>query len=274
MQRDVEYRGDQSDLFFEDFTPPQDDVALTRNRRDYTIGWFVHPLNWYGIYHPRPRRTLDWWGTSPMPPRLRGLQGCGSREVTCRTVVSECRRNVEVPFSACPGFACTFRCLGGTDPLRGQMIQRGFDPRTSGLWAQHASTAPLCFVAVWSVNILGPELPWVYDDFPRLLSCAHFPRLLQHQPARGLWRLHILHQLNSRDAEVVDHRLQAHTRRCLRRVPVKCLKSKTTMIEVTCNDRLGKKVRVKCNNDDTIGDLKKLIAAQTGTRYDKIVLKK
>ncbi|KAF4529757.1 hypothetical protein B566_EDAN017906 [Ephemera danica] len=46
------------------------------------------------------------------------------------------------------------------------------------------------------------------------------------------------------------------------------------MIEVTCNDRLGKKVRVKCNNDDTIGDLKKLIAAQTGTRYDKIVLKK
>lgn len=37
---------------------------------------------------------------------------------------------------------------------------------------------------------------------------------------------------------------------------------------------LGKKVRVKCNEDDTIGDLKKLIAAQTGTRWDKIVLKK
>ena len=47
-----------------------------------------------------------------------------------------------------------------------------------------------------------------------------------------------------------------------------------TMLEITCNDRLGKKVRVKCNPDDTIGDLKKLIAAQTGTRYDKIVLKK
>nr|CAG4644528.1 EOG090X0OUK [Lepidurus arcticus] len=46
------------------------------------------------------------------------------------------------------------------------------------------------------------------------------------------------------------------------------------MIEITCNDRLGKKVRVKCNPDDTIGDLKKLIAAQTGTRWDKIVLKK
>lgn len=47
-----------------------------------------------------------------------------------------------------------------------------------------------------------------------------------------------------------------------------------TMIEITCNDRLGKKVRVKCNPEDTIGDLKKLIAAQTGTRFDKIVLKK
>lgn len=34
------------------------------------------------------------------------------------------------------------------------------------------------------------------------------------------------------------------------------------MIEVVCNDRLGKKVRVKVNEDDTIGDLKKLIAAQ------------
>ncbi|CAO2608256.1 Ubiquitin-like protein 5, partial [Lemmus lemmus] len=39
--------------------------------------------------------------------------------------------------------------------------------------------------------------------------------------------------------------------------------------EVVCNDRLGKKVRVKCNIDDTIGDLKKLIAAQTGTRWNK-----
>lgn len=42
------------------------------------------------------------------------------------------------------------------------------------------------------------------------------------------------------------------------------------MIEVVLNDRLGKKVRVKCNEDDTIGDLKKLVAAQTGTRPDKI----
>ena len=46
------------------------------------------------------------------------------------------------------------------------------------------------------------------------------------------------------------------------------------MIEITCNDRLGRKVRVKCNGSDTIGDLKKLIAAQTGTRPEKIMLKK
>lgn len=46
------------------------------------------------------------------------------------------------------------------------------------------------------------------------------------------------------------------------------------MLEITCNDRLGKKVRVKCNPDDTVGDLKKLIAAQTGTHWEKIVLKK
>jgi hypothetical protein len=38
------------------------------------------------------------------------------------------------------------------------------------------------------------------------------------------------------------------------------------MIEVICNDRLGKKVRVKCNEDDTIGDLKKLIA-QVRTKH-------
>ena len=38
------------------------------------------------------------------------------------------------------------------------------------------------------------------------------------------------------------------------------------MIEVICNDRLGKKIRVKCNEDDTIGDLKKLVAAHAGAQ--------
>eukprot|EP00979_Chaetoceros_neogracilis_P007063 scaffold1472_cov245-Chaetoceros_neogracile.AAC.6 len=46
------------------------------------------------------------------------------------------------------------------------------------------------------------------------------------------------------------------------------------MIEVVLNDRLGKKVRVKCNEDDTIGDLKKLAAAQLGTRPEKLQIKK
>ncbi|MBW0508254.1 hypothetical protein O181_047969 [Austropuccinia psidii MF-1] len=48
----------------------------------------------------------------------------------------------------------------------------------------------------------------------------------------------------------------------------------SAMIEVIANDRLGNKVRVKCLKDDTVGDLKKLIAIQTGKRFDKIRLKK
>jgi ubiquitin-like protein 5 len=46
------------------------------------------------------------------------------------------------------------------------------------------------------------------------------------------------------------------------------------MIEVVLNDRLGKKVRVKCNEDDTVGDLKKVAAAQIGTRPEKLRLQK
>ncbi|KAJ0404979.1 hypothetical protein P43SY_004896 [Pythium insidiosum] len=47
-----------------------------------------------------------------------------------------------------------------------------------------------------------------------------------------------------------------------------------SMIEVILNDRLGKKIRVKCNEDDTVGDLKKLVAAQVGTRPEKIRIQK
>jgi len=46
------------------------------------------------------------------------------------------------------------------------------------------------------------------------------------------------------------------------------------MIEVILNDRLGTKVRVKCNEDDTIKDLKLLAAAQIGTRAEKIRIQK
>ncbi|CDO55690.1 similar to Saccharomyces cerevisiae YNR032C-A HUB1 Ubiquitin-like protein modifier [Geotrichum candidum] len=46
------------------------------------------------------------------------------------------------------------------------------------------------------------------------------------------------------------------------------------MIEVVVNDRVGKKVRVKCLPDDTVGDFKKILAAQIGTPAEKIVLKK
>ncbi|KAL4251398.1 Ubiquitin-like modifier HUB1 [Abortiporus biennis] len=51
-------------------------------------------------------------------------------------------------------------------------------------------------------------------------------------------------------------------------------KVQMALIEVIANDRLGRKVRVKCSPDDTVGDLKKLIAAQTGTDWKKIQLKK
>ncbi|TIA75536.1 hypothetical protein E3P92_00704 [Wallemia ichthyophaga] len=45
-------------------------------------------------------------------------------------------------------------------------------------------------------------------------------------------------------------------------------------LKVIANDRLGTKVRVKCDSHDTVGDLKKMIAAQSGTKPEKIRLKK
>lgn len=35
-----------------------------------------------------------------------------------------------------------------------RLAERGFDPRTSGLWAQHASTAPLCSLLSASEKML------------------------------------------------------------------------------------------------------------------------
>lgn len=46
------------------------------------------------------------------------------------------------------------------------------------------------------------------------------------------------------------------------------------MIGITVNDRLGKKVHLICNEDDTIGDVKKVIAYKTGTKAERIILKK
>jgi ubiquitin-like protein 5 len=44
------------------------------------------------------------------------------------------------------------------------------------------------------------------------------------------------------------------------------------MMEVTVNDRLGHKVRVKCSEEDTISEFKMLISAHIGTRPEKIRL--
>jgi ubiquitin-like protein 5 len=46
------------------------------------------------------------------------------------------------------------------------------------------------------------------------------------------------------------------------------------MIEVIINDRMGKKVRVKVNTSDTIGELKMILACQIGTKPEKIRLQK
>ena len=42
------------------------------------------------------------------------------------------------------------------------------------------------------------------------------------------------------------------------------------MIEVVLNDRLGRKLRVKCNSTDSVGILKRLVSAQVGTAADKL----
>lgn len=46
------------------------------------------------------------------------------------------------------------------------------------------------------------------------------------------------------------------------------------MIEIILNDRLGKKIRVKCNEDDTIGDLKLFVGAVAGIRPEKLRIQK
>jgi ubiquitin-like protein 5 len=47
-----------------------------------------------------------------------------------------------------------------------------------------------------------------------------------------------------------------------------------TLIEVFLNDRLGRKIRVKCYSNDSVGTLKKLAAAQLGTRAEKLKIQK
>ncbi len=50
--------------------------------------------------------------------------------------------------------------------------------------------------------------------------------------------------------------------------------SNERMMEVVLNDRYGKKARVKCYPSDTIATLKRLAAAQLGTKAEKIRLQK
>lgn len=50
--------------------------------------------------------------------------------------------------------------------------------------------------------------------------------------------------------------------------------NQTQMFEIIVNDRIGKKVRIKCFPTDTIFDFKQLIAAHIGTKPEKIRLQK
>ena len=44
------------------------------------------------------------------------------------------------------------------------------------------------------------------------------------------------------------------------------------MIEIIVNDQIGHKERIKVNEDDTIGDVKILVAFKIGTRPERIRL--
>jgi hypothetical protein len=48
----------------------------------------------------------------------------------------------------------------------------------------------------------------------------------------------------------------------------------STFIIVTVNDRLGTKAQIPCLPDDTVGDFKKLVAAQIGRQPHEIMLKR
>ncbi|MEN2496432.1 MAG: ubiquitin-like modifier hub1 [Marteilia pararefringens] len=45
------------------------------------------------------------------------------------------------------------------------------------------------------------------------------------------------------------------------------------LIEIRVNNRMGICTHIKCTPKDTVGDVLKLIAAQTGTNHEKIQLK-
>ncbi|QLQ81297.1 hypothetical protein HG537_0F00580 [Torulaspora globosa] len=46
------------------------------------------------------------------------------------------------------------------------------------------------------------------------------------------------------------------------------------MIEVLVSDRLGKRLKVKCLEDDAVGDFKRVLAVQLSCQPGKIVLQK
>ena len=56
------------------------------------------------------------------------------------------------------------RCMANKKKKKKVVAEDGFDPSTSGLWAQHASTAPLCFAGCCCI-VPGSQWDW--------FSCVH-----------------------------------------------------------------------------------------------------
>jgi ubiquitin-like protein 5 len=80
-------------------------------------------------------------------------------------------------------------------------------------------------------------------------------------------------QTTKKSITVVSEKKPIEKKPIVEQIPSNKL-SKGHMIEILLNDRLGKKIKVKCNSDDTVGDLKKLTAAQIGSRPEKLRIQK
>ena len=96
-------------------------------------------------HHEWPKAKLAERG---FDPRTSGLwaQHASTAPLCCsESIRSKMRsRRFDVFMSINALLATAGLKIGHHDWPKAKLAGRGFDPRTSGLWAQHASTAPLC----------------------------------------------------------------------------------------------------------------------------------
>src|SRR4029434_3763302 len=90
-----------------------------------------------------PRGSSDRARVDPRKRLRRSRQSAwlGMKLATCCPLKTSCR-------SSHPGFRLRFLKGNYTGvALKERLAEDGFDPSTSGLWGQHASAAPLCFIS-------------------------------------------------------------------------------------------------------------------------------